>query len=1603
MSSGIVLLPIGPRAETQTQRPRTAPSPAATTNTSPARPQLPKINVDQLKKSPARRTAGIALHARDSVTVRKRTLSAGGMSARATRQAARKAAAERRALDASPQLIETGSRRSLSPATRTDSHPNRSQTHSRTPSSPSSSASITPITPATLPLSGAPTSYQTRAQTQTHVAQNSQGTNTSAYPPSSPSSRNPSPISSRSPTPSPLPPPAAPTKHMHTSLDLDTDDVNARLRLLVNNSYFLPPAHTKPEIAPIYLAPNSHTNSSRPLSPSAFKEFFRRKKPTSPNSPSRPNTAGSSASAPTSPPLETYFDLPLAPDTPSRNRVVVVRETVDDLPLPSTHFTPRPPYRSSSLPSHLGGGGSAGPNKYKSTLPHAVFEDAFIDPTTQYDIPPPTHYPSFQRLGIDAAGLNGGSFHLDQFVPDGSPWSPGPSTPGLSVGEKEKEREKVWRMAILEQAVDLSLSEGGERSGVESPLASPRSPRSPGNILSESLRVDQTNTNPRLSVGADSAGGSHNRSTTMGTVEMTFATRASVSMSMMSGDEDFKSVRSVKSNGSGGSSGSGGKKGWWKGKSKAGEETTAAGGTTTAARQQHLPIGQSILPNMHLYASEESESSTPTSPNPTLDRNGNITQSTGIASPSNTNITSTPQPTTQGPNPPPPNPKSSLRLKPFASSIALPVIPISGPSSNPGTPLYASLPGSSGPGTPLQLVYPSEAATPMTPLRPRPGGMVRRDSSAGGKDAKERSTFNANSGGNGAARETSSSSSGANLREEGSGSGIGGTIKEFLEPGQSTIKKTLSAPLLSDLHEVGVEVEAEHELELSPPQHPHPRPERYEDEEEDTQTPIDARGRRPLTHVDPHDSEAASMSMDSVLAPSLILHDPDGVRSTPSATESFITIEQDDEQEQEHEEHSDHEGHGGRAHRMRDISLSMGSEPSHPHSAHGSYNFGSSGAWYDDGLSQSMSRSASRQSQFTLGSEAGGVSVIARPGRASSTFGVRPEGVHEGRDGSILGGVERSFGGSVLGGERGGRAGSFVSAREGSFVSANRDGDDDGEQEDGVAEDIEVDISGDVLAHLLGMRRGQKERDEGDGMDMDMDMDGESTRSGTPDTVDGGRASRGGGMDGFSALGPVGGAGVGVEGSGANQEDEPSIYEEEEEEEEETSVYGTASGSFNGSGSQSYLSSRSRMRTGSDASSVPPVPPIPHSPHSSTFAPSRQSHSPRSSSLPQPSSPAPTHPHSSPRSPQIPPRSPLRPFPSLASPQVRPAADPPAPIEFFDSLQDEAFFGGVSDDDEEESDEEDDGEDGEEDARGDETFYGSGGGHHDHVNPPRPYQSSAAHVNVNPNVTAHPVHPHQSTHTQAPLPQHPLPLARSSLHTPRPTLQTQFPNASQPAIIPSGKTPGLGAGIGNIPPSPAGGAGSSGGGILSQLKSSKASNKGFGVGAGVGYTVSSAATSSSDLGHGGGGSSHGHGESYGHGSNPPSAYAQHPLHRTISGSPSQTSLGLDTRPPSFDINSKHSPSSVDTEQQKEMRDREREKLDGLVQQHLEAEKDRIRQIAVAVSKGGGRGGDKNVNKGVGVASGSGGTGMGVGSLREKGGVDRAPLGERDSRDKGRKK
>ncbi|KAF8512257.1 hypothetical protein JB92DRAFT_3143822 [Gautieria morchelliformis] len=747
-------LPTRPRSRSEA-RPCTAPAnshapsahpPTAVSSRPPhsfSRPQHPKINIDTYTvhkpSMPRRGTGNLALQARDSVKVRKRTMSTGAVSTRVARQNARKASAgllqvsepldldrsnkysnlgrkpNSKARNVSPSGSTRGRTRSRSPAgtpsTRTNSHRNR-PSRSPSPSSSSPSQSPTPVTPGQPGLSGAPSSYHTR----THVPHNSQETTTSAYPPSSSQSSR-STSSSPERTHLPSPPPRSEKMlgalpHV-SSLDLDPDDVNARLRLLVNNSYYLPPAHTKPELSPIYLTPPTSRGAT---SPSAFKEFFRvgkkkEKKPSEVNGHGSPG--GQHGMSPTGAPRtisggpdrrfgSPRHDLDFQPPVgPARNRVVVVRETLENLPLPAV----RAPLRTSSLPTH--------------GRPRTAPE--FIDPTTQYDMPPPTHYPSYNNLRLDAAGLTG-NVELDQFAPPGEPWSPVPSSPRSPrrTGGGMDPQERVWRRALLEQAVDLSLSSAASDPGHGS-----------YGLQDESFRSLRVNSEENVTTTTS------------------------------------KSPKSKKS--------------WWGKRDKDAEDVPPRPSTSSSNKERpvlHISsqrsthslehpvhphsaqlfskrtLGQSIVPNIHAELEQ-------------LER-----QQARMAHERNAGL--------------PP----SLRLN------VLPFGPTS--TSAPVTPLYSHEP-------------PTTPPLPMTPLRPRPAyrrSEIRLDmNSLAERDARE-----------------------------------------FM-PGHSTIRKSLSSPLLSDLHEMGVEVE----------------------------DPMPFAG-------------SSSDSLNGFAAPSLVLQDPHGVTSlVPSNTADSFT------------------------------------------------------------------------------------------------------------------------------------------------------------------------------------------------------------------------------------------------------------------------------------------------------------------------------------------------------------------------------------------------------------------------------------------------------------------------------------------------------------------------------------------------------------------------------------------------------------------------------------------------------------------------------------------------------------------------------------------
>lgn len=486
--------------------------------------------------------------------------------------------------------------------------------------------------------------------------------------------------------------------------------MNARLRLLVNNSYFLPPAHSKPELSPIYLTPPASKGST---SPSAFKEFFRvgkKKEKKAPEANGHVTPTGRRGMSPADGPRtmtndpDRRYGVPrhdLDSVGPTRNRVVVVRETLENLPPPAV----RAPFR---------------------TRPQTAPETLFIDPTTQYDTPPPTHYPSYNNLRLDAAGLTG-NVELDQFAPPGSPWSPtptsSPSSRGLGGGMDPQER--VWRRALLEQAVDLSLSSAASDPGHASP-----------GLQDESFKV------LRLS------------------------------------NEETPEPTSPKSSKS--------KRGWWGKKDKDAEDGPPR--RSTSSSNQDYPVLDISAANMRSTHSLEvpPQSHTVASP-PNSKRN----LGQRIIPNVHANLEELERVHAQRINERDAGLPPALRLKvlPFGSLS----------SSAPVTPLYHHNP-------------PSTPTLPMTPLRPRPARR-RGDDRVDMRASSER------------------------------------VPREFA--GYSTIRKTLSSPLLSDLHEMGVDVQ---------------------------------------------DSIPLASSSDSVAAPSLVLQDPHGIRSpVPSNTaESLSNYSEDD-------------------------------------------------------------------------------------------------------------------------------------------------------------------------------------------------------------------------------------------------------------------------------------------------------------------------------------------------------------------------------------------------------------------------------------------------------------------------------------------------------------------------------------------------------------------------------------------------------------------------------------------------------------------------------------------------------------------------------------
>ncbi|KAJ7104211.1 hypothetical protein B0H15DRAFT_942212 [Mycena belliarum] len=246
--------------------------------------------------------------------------------------------------------------------------------------------------------------------------------------------------------------------------EFEADDVSYRLRLLVKNNYFLPPAHSKPSSSDFAASVTAKKASRAPTTPT-FLDIFRksRSKPTTPTAPpfagdffapvlrTTSDATTVSAYSPHLPRRPSSAQGPMqqsgTPQDPS-GRVVVVREKMHDLATAAKQAEQEMKSR--------------GMRREESLAGHSEVD--IIDPTDAVDLPPPSAaYP----FAVQAAALNGmgvqdsvGAALLADRLP---PRSPG----GFSVDDD-------WRKALLHAAVDHSLNN-------TSPLSSPMqvSPISP--------------------------------------------------------------------------------------------------------------------------------------------------------------------------------------------------------------------------------------------------------------------------------------------------------------------------------------------------------------------------------------------------------------------------------------------------------------------------------------------------------------------------------------------------------------------------------------------------------------------------------------------------------------------------------------------------------------------------------------------------------------------------------------------------------------------------------------------------------------------------------------------------------------------------------------------------------------------------------------------------------------------------------------------------------------------------------------------------------------------------------------------------------------------
>ncbi|KAF8896270.1 hypothetical protein BD779DRAFT_1494950 [Infundibulicybe gibba] len=316
--------------------------------------------------------------------------------------------------------------------------------------------------------------------------------------------------------------------------EYDGDDVAYRLRLLVKNNYFLPPAHSKP--SPSDFATSTLNPPKRPARSTTptFLDLFRvgksRSKPPTPTT-QKPDTLLPMLRTTSDSTIMSGYGVRQQPRSSSQiprvsthpgnhprervGRVVVVREKMNDLSIAAKQAEQEMKTRVRR-------------DQSSQKMGLDTFDNV-IDPTDAVDLPPPSsQYPfAVQASVLHGLGVQdsvGAALLADHLPP--------PTSPGMS---SSYDTEEDWRKALLHEAVHHSLDTSPDISsfsmilGASTPLATPRVSKtttrgeSPGpkrlleqKIVNKPLNEDPTPPQPKRKKSTQSMGTTASRPHTSG-------------------------------------------------------------------------------------------------------------------------------------------------------------------------------------------------------------------------------------------------------------------------------------------------------------------------------------------------------------------------------------------------------------------------------------------------------------------------------------------------------------------------------------------------------------------------------------------------------------------------------------------------------------------------------------------------------------------------------------------------------------------------------------------------------------------------------------------------------------------------------------------------------------------------------------------------------------------------------------------------------------------------------------------------------------------------------------------------------------------------------